>query len=34
MINPLDMNKENFCETKNNKCYFLLKNNIKTHQIK
>ena len=26
IIYPLDTNKENYCETKNNKCYFLLKN--------
>ena len=26
MIYPLDINKENFCKTKNKKCYFLLKN--------
>ena len=26
LIYPLDTNKENYCETKNNKCYFLLKN--------
>jgi len=26
MIYPLDTNKENICETQNNKCYFLLKN--------
>ena len=25
-IYPLDTNKENYCETKNNKCYFLLSN--------
>jgi hypothetical protein len=29
MIYPLDSNKENFCETKDNKCYFLLKNEYK-----
>ena len=29
MIYPLDTNKENFCETKDNKCYFLLKNEYK-----
>ena len=29
MINPLDTNKENFCETKDNKFYFLLKNEYK-----
>ena len=26
VIYPLDTNKENYCETKDNKCYFLLKN--------
>ena len=26
IIYPLDTNKENFCETKDNKCYFLLRN--------
>jgi len=26
IIYPLDTNKENYCETKDNKCYFLLKN--------
>ena len=26
VIYPLDTNKENYCETKENKCYFLLKN--------
>ena len=26
IIYPLDTNKENYCETKNNTCYFLLKN--------
>ena len=26
LVYPLDTNKENFCETKENKCYFILKN--------
>ena len=26
MVYPLDTNKENYCEAKDNKCYFLLKN--------
>ena len=26
MVYPLDTNKENYCITNDNKCYFLLKN--------
>ena len=34
IIYPLDTNKENICETNNNKCYFVLKMNTMIYQIK
>ena len=34
MIYPLDTNKENFCETNNKKCYFLLKNEYNDYSNK